>query len=152
MAIQLWVGPRLSVADATLSNGRAVTAWLGWASRLKCVAATSGHERKPAVPNHDPELEIVRLAVQNETDRSLKRTILTCLLIMAARRRRVKAAVASGLAGGLALAHWWHPLWLLLSRIIHLSAYGRQLLVTRLSSQAVGKAKMTPLGAIRARY
>lgn len=90
------------------------------------------------MPNHDPEVEIVRLAVQNETDQSLKRTILTCLLIMAARRRRVKAAVASGLAGGLALAHWWHPLWLLFSRIIHLSAHGRQPLVARLSSQTVG--------------
>jgi hypothetical protein len=67
----------------------------------------------------DTELEIVRLTLQDGTNKSVKQTILTCLVILAARRRSAKAAVASGIAGGVALAHWWHPLWLGLWHILH---------------------------------
>ena len=36
------------------------------------------------------------------------------------RNRHAKAAVASGIAAGVALAHWWHPVTLLLGHLIRL--------------------------------
>ena len=68
--------------------------------------------------NDDAELEIVRRTVQDDTNRSFRRTFLTCVLIMTARRRRAKAAAASGAACGVVLAHYWHPLVSLLSHLL----------------------------------
>lgn len=66
----------------------------------------------------DAEIQIVRLTIENGTNQSAKKTILTCLLIMVARRRRRAKAVAA-LATGVALAHYWHLLVSTLSRLIH---------------------------------
>jgi hypothetical protein len=80
----------------------------------------SEQERRPGVsPDADAQQEIVRLALEDGANKSVKRAILTCLIILVARRRRAKAAIASGVAGGIALAHWWHPVWSLLSHIVH---------------------------------
>lgn len=73
--------------------------------------------------NDDPELEIVRLALQKGTNKSVKQTVLTCLLIRAAQGRRGRVALplgVAGSAGSLALAYWHHPIWLLLSHLFHL--------------------------------
>jgi hypothetical protein len=66
----------------------------------------------------DRELEVVRLAVTSDTNNSIKRTFLACMIIRAAVRPR--APVSSGIgrrrtvtaiavaASAFGIAHWWH--------------------------------------------
>jgi hypothetical protein len=72
------------------------------------------------VAEDDPELETVRRTVTADTTKSIKRTLLTCLLIRAVRRsdtpphdgassaRRRKATVISIVVLALGVLRWWH--------------------------------------------
>jgi hypothetical protein len=99
------------------SRGRSSRAARVTAARQRPLSGAA-RDKPPSVPHDDPELEVVRLALQDGAGKSVKQAILTCLLIRAARRRRITAVLTS-LAGGAALAHWWHPLVSALSRLVH---------------------------------
>jgi len=61
-----------------------------------------------ATDHSDAALEVVRRAVPQGTNRSVKRTLCSCLLLLAA-RRRTAVPVA-----WFALGHYWHALTLFL--------------------------------------
>lgn len=68
--------------------------------------------------DRDAELEAVRRAIESGTNNSFKRTLNACLLMLVA-RRRIKLVSVGSLAGGAALAHYWHGFISLLVQLVH---------------------------------
>jgi hypothetical protein len=62
------------------------------------------------IDHRDAALEAVRRAIPSGTNQSVKKTLCSCLLMLAA-RRRIAAPVAC-----FALGHYWHTVLLLLPR------------------------------------
>lgn len=68
--------------------------------------------------DRDAELEAVCRAIESGTNKSFRQTLNACLLILIA-RRRIKLVSVGSLAGGAAIAHYWHGLISLLVQLAH---------------------------------
>jgi len=76
------------------------------------------------VPQDDAAREALRLAIQEDTNRSFKRTFNSCLLIWAAkpasagdgRHRLVTVATVSA---AVAIAHYWHMIATFVGHLVH---------------------------------
>jgi hypothetical protein len=90
-------------------TGRAGRAAPEPAGKADPLAASTSKGGLTFMTNHDAEIEAICRVVQSDTNRSVKRTILACLLILATRRRMKFASVAS-LVGGVAIAHYCYPI------------------------------------------
>jgi len=85
----------------------------------------SPEDREPTdPPPEDPQLEVVRLAVSSEATKSVKRTLLACMIIRAARLRTSastglgrRAVTVVAIAASAEVAHWWHLIMLVLGHI-----------------------------------
>jgi hypothetical protein len=67
----------------------------------------------------DAALAALRQVANRATVRSVKETILTCLLIRAVRPRRRRAVIFTmTLSAGLASAHYWHA-WSVVAHLVH---------------------------------
>jgi hypothetical protein len=66
----------------------------------------------------DPERAAVLRAIRDDTTRSVKQTLLACLLLIAIRRRQ-RVTVAWSAALGATVAHYWGDL---TSLVAHLSS------------------------------